>query len=177
MERLTERELNNVGTVYYCECFFKDCDGYCSSCVLQYEADMKLKEYEDLEEQLESVYGECDGLLEKAVEHLVRHEGIEIGSPFKARLLTDEDVDKWQEYKQLEEQGLLLKLPCKVGDKIYHIEDGDIYEFKTTSIEVRRENGEYIFCIAFMDYKAEDFGKIVFLTKEDAEEALRKKVE
>lgn len=67
----------------------------------------KLKHYEDLEEQLESVYGECDGLLEKVVEHLVRHERIEIGSPFKARLLTDEDVDKWQEYKHLEEQRLI----------------------------------------------------------------------
>ena len=90
---------------------------------------------------------------------------------------TSDIINKLAEYEDLEEQGLLLKLPCKVGDKIYHIEDGNIYEFKTTFIEVRRENGEYIFCIAFMDYKAEDFGKIVFLTKEEAEEALRKKVE
>lgn len=36
----------------------------------------------------------------------------------KSRLLTDEDVDKWEEYKQLEEQGRLIKLPCKVGDTV-----------------------------------------------------------
>ena len=57
MERLTERELNSVNNVSYCKCFFKGCNGQCATCDLQYEADMKLKEYEDLEEQ---------GLLHKA---------------------------------------------------------------------------------------------------------------
>lgn len=51
MSRLTERELNSVENVSYCKCFFKDCDGNCQRCELQYEADMKLKHYEDLEEQ------------------------------------------------------------------------------------------------------------------------------
>lgn len=81
----------------------------------------KLADYEDIEEQLESVYGQCEGLLQKAVEHLVKHEDAEIGQPCKARLLTDDDVDEWLEYKQLKEQGLLLRLPCKVGDEVYII--------------------------------------------------------
>lgn len=59
----------------------------------------KLKKYKDLEEQLKSVYGECDGLLEKVVEGLVKHEGVEFAKPMKARLLTDDDVDKWDRLK------------------------------------------------------------------------------
>lgn len=48
----------------------------------------RLAEYEDLEERLQSVYGECEGLLEKVVEHLERHEGINFQNPAsKARLL------------------------------------------------------------------------------------------
>lgn len=86
-----------------------------------------------------------------------------------------DDIAELYDYRKAEEQGLLLRLPCKVGDTIYHIEDGYIYEFKARSIDIRMENGEYIFCIASMDYKAEDFGKIVFLTEKDAETALAKK--
>lgn len=84
---------------------YVNCDeGYCAM--------DRLAEYEDLEDRLRSVYGECDGLLEKVVELLERHEGIDLAEPvFKARLLTDGEADKWEEYKKLEEQGKLLKLP------------------------------------------------------------------
>ena len=78
----------------------------------------KLQEYEDLEEELESIYGECPGLLKKVIDTLKSHPNIE-ETPVKSRLLTDEDADKWLEYKQLEEQEKLLKLPCKVGDTVY----------------------------------------------------------
>lgn len=55
--------------------------------------------YKKLEQRLKKVYGECEGLLETVVEHLERHEGIDLPEPvFKARLLTDGDVDKWEEY-------------------------------------------------------------------------------
>lgn len=80
--------------------------------------------------------------------------------------------NKLKEYEDAEEQGLLLRLPCKVGDKIYHIEDGYIYEFNSEKIEIRKEDGEYIYCIDSMDYRKDDFGKIAFFTVEEAEQAL-----
>ena len=83
-----------------------------------------------------------------------------------------EPIDKLAHYEDLEEQGLLLKLPCKVGDTIYYVEDGYVYDFKVDSIDVRKENGEYIFCIGFMDYRVKDFGKTAFLTLEEAEAKL-----
>ncbi len=84
-----------------------------------------------------------------------------------------EDLNHIQDLIEAEEQGLLLKLPCKVGDKIYVIEDGYMYDFKIDNIDVRKENGEYIFCLAFMDFKANDFGKIVFLSEEEAKAKLK----
>ncbi len=89
MERLTKKLKNGV---------------YAAKAPL-YEMVDKLGEYEDLEERLQAVYGECHGLLEKVVEHLERHEGVDLPEPiFKARLLTDGEVDKWERYKSLEEQ-------------------------------------------------------------------------
>jgi hypothetical protein len=81
-------------------------------------------------------------------------------------------LSKLAEYEDAEEQGLLLRLPCKVGDTVYYIDDYYVYADKVNSIEIRKENGKYIFCIAYMDYKEEDFGKTVFLTKEEAEKKL-----
>lgn len=70
-------------------------------------------------------------------------------------------MNKLAEYEDAEEQGLLLRLPCPVGSKIYSvIKDGlSIIELKL-SLEyyVKRKN---------------DFGKTVFLTKEEAEQALQ----
>lgn len=83
----------------------------------------KAEEYQQLEERLNKVYGDCDGLLLRVVEMLEKHPCIDMANnTLKSRLLTDEDVDKWEEYKQLEEQGRLIKLPCKVGDAYYSME-------------------------------------------------------
>mgnify|MGYP000974953148 CR=1 FL=1 len=66
----------------------------------------KSKEYQQLEERLNKVYGDCDGLLLRVVLMLEKHPNIDIANNIlKSRLLTDEDVDKWEKYKQSEEQG------------------------------------------------------------------------
>lgn len=120
----------------------------------------KLQEYEDMEEELESIYGECPGLLKKVVDTLKSHPNIE-ETPVKSRLLTDADVDKWLEYKQLEEQGKLLKLPCKVGDTVYHI-------FQNRILEMTAD--EFFISLVMMRHS---FGNTVFLTLAEAENKLR----
>ena len=92
----------------------------------------QLERYKELEEKLQSVYGECDGLLEKVVEELVKHEGVEFEKPMKARLLTDDDVDKWDRLKgameriveRLEQQERQYNRRAKefltLGEKVYH---------------------------------------------------------
>ena len=43
----------------------------------------------------------------------------------RIRNMTDEELAEWlmqlKEYQSLEEQGRLIKLPCKVGDTVYVI--------------------------------------------------------
>ena len=96
--------------------------------------------------------------------------------PVKDKKAQDEFIEalakKIGEYEDLEEQGLLVKLPCKVGDTVYYIDDGEIYWDKVYSIDLRKEKGEFVFCIGCMDYKEDDFGKIAFTSKEEAEKAL-----
>lgn len=88
---------------------------------------------------------------------------------------------KLGELEDLEEKGLLLKLPCKPGDTVYRISDHSSYVTscyidgiaECTSIEGMR-------FIVYIDPDEEDvislsdFGKTVFLTEEEANVHLRK---
>ena len=93
------------------------------------------------------------------------------------------DIDSWsiaqclkklQEYEDADEQGLLLRLPCKVGDTVYSITNDDkIYPVKATR-KVRIVNGVlHIICEScrYSDLVSyDDIGKTVFLTKAEAEQ-------
>lgn len=73
-----------------------------------------LAEYEDLEEligiPLKNLAEICNNKIPE-----------ECRNPNKAIVLTDKDVDRWNEYKNAEKQGLLFRLPCNVGDTVYAI--------------------------------------------------------
>lgn len=85
-------------------------------------------------------------------------------------------LEELKSYKEAEEQGLLVRLPCKVGEKLWCIVDSAIRElrvhhfdmpaFGTTDIVFRYADG----------FKLERFvgeiGKTVFLTREAAEKKL-----
>lgn len=86
-------------------------------------------------------------------------------------------IKRLAEYEDLEEQGLLLRLPCKVGDTVYSIaNDGKIYPVKATR-EVRIVNGVlHIICEScrYSDLVSyDDVGKTVFLTQAEAEQKLK----
>ena len=176
MNRLTGRMENN--DPYYPHCYESNCDSNCAACDFDYEVLEKLTAYEDLEEKLEKVYGECDDLLKVVVNGLVKHEGAEIGKPKKARLLTDEDVDKWEDLKNDEEQGLLLRLPCKVGDVLwctdnkktesFIVKEFKICAYKINRVEIYFENASGFGLCLFDGTLDEGW----FLTKEEAEQAL-----
>ena len=66
------------------------------------EALEEIQKYRAMEKRLDAIYGDCPGLLETVVKHLERHDGIGTDKPaFKARLLTDDNVDKWDSYKEI----------------------------------------------------------------------------
>lgn len=78
------------------------------------------------------------------------------------------------EYENLEEQGKLPKLPCVVGDITYSLSKlhGGITEAIVKKIEIDAD-GFWVITSESI-YSFDDFGKTVFLTKEEAEAALKK---
>lgn len=84
--------------------------------------------------------------------------------------------EKLFEYEQAESEGKLIHLPCRVGDTVYSIKNYHINECKVDwiridtrkSITIRLMTKDYI----FYDVSRKDFGKTVFLTREEAERAL-----
>ena len=77
-------------------------EGYClAAWNITVNALKDISKYRNMEKRLAEHYGECDQLLEVVVDGLCKHPDIDIGSPIKSRLLTDEDVDKWEAYKSI----------------------------------------------------------------------------
>lgn len=96
-------------------------------------------------------------------------------------------------YEDLEEQGLLLKLPFKVGDTVWtplsmsgwYLRKSDSpYKAKVVFIGLNdsREMGGGLFNVVYenrghmMQFNFSDIGKTVFTSKEEVEKAFTKKV-
>lgn len=83
----------------------------------------------------------------------------------------DDVIDKLAEYEDLEEQGLLLRLPCKVGDTVYII-----YSDKETSFieePIVKDVSTHRIWIESRCYDYLDIGKTIFLTQAEAEQKLK----
>ena len=91
------------------------------------------------------------------------------------------EVEQYKAYNDLEEQGLLLRLPCKVGDTVYAIGFNNnkpiIYESVVLNILITEK--EIVFNVKVDEFeinsqlKQSMFGKTVFLTKSEAEAKLK----
>ena len=94
--------------------------------------------------------------------------------------------DRLKQYEDMEEQGLLVRLPCKVGDTLWvtgrdnvpremELEAPDIRTVCTDEDNLcmstcnRKPDG---FCAYRLRNDGADIGKTVFLTREEAEKAL-----
>lgn len=83
-----------------------------------------------------------------------------------------EILEKLGKYEDAEEQGLLLRLPFKVGDKAYIIVEKDIS--KQTIQRVTIGSDKILeFCTRKRGFAISDIGKKVFLTSEEAEAKLK----
>ena len=73
------------------------------------------------------------------------------------RTMLEKCLRKLAEYEDLEEQGLLLKLPCPIGTEVWTIMCGMTGKHPT------------LFKQSFEYSMIEHFGKAVFLTKDEAQ--------
>lgn len=78
--------------------------------------------------------------------------------------------EKLKGYEDLEEQGRLIKLPCKVGDTVYEITGATTrgYDWKYLTYEKA-----YVHGTVFNLGRLNDIGKTVFLTKSEVEAKLK----
>ena len=103
-------------------------------------------------------------------------------------------IERLAEYEDLEEQGLMLRLPCKVGDTVwvitspFNVFEGieynenlrdECYESFISSVTFYKNSVQYRinakvtnhFISAY--YCEQDFGKTIFLTRAEAEQKLK----
>lgn len=98
-------------------------------------------------------------------------------------------AEKLCEYEDLEEQGKLLRLRCKVGDRLYFLwecNDNQIVEMEVIEIALykyvlkKQTNFNAIYKLAFLNREGtihfydDDFGKTVFFAEEEAKAVLEK---
>lgn len=110
--------------------------------------------------------------------------GVELGEKFYVRRTTDGERYCGKFY--FGDDGLLVRLPCKVGSTVYVIYCGYVTSAKVLAVYVDSVGGMFDLKIKTNkenstgfetiintdDYKFDDIGKTVFLTREEAEQAL-----
>ena len=115
--------------------------------------------------------------MQERIDKMAFDDKEEVGIKFLASTVSY--LNELREYKQLEEQGLLLRLPLKIGDTVYSVTRDFISEYTICSIEKynegfffnwKCEKGIYINVRGFTEY---DIGKTVFLTQAEAEQKLK----
>ena len=144
---------------------------------------------------IDEVIEHCKRHTERMESHLGRKQLEEIpirNSNIMKQYWEHRQVAEWLEelkaYKDAEEQRLLLRLPCKVGDALYMPWEYDwntgVAIITVKKIVIDWEDCFYVDTDLYSDSKAfleeynygkfsfSDFGKTVFLTKEEAEQAL-----
>lgn len=76
-----------------------------------------------------------------------------------------------QELAEADKDGRVMVLPCKVGDTVWCVTRVGIKELAITSLEKNRYG---YYAVAYgVAFRIEDFGKDVFLTREEAEAKLK----
>lgn len=95
-------------------------------------------------------------------------------------ILGDEyDLDELREMVQAKRKGRCIVLPCKKGDTVWRIvHDAAPHITKDRCTDIKYENRDiWVHLIGDRVMGGWNFGKLLFLTREDAEAALRREQE
>ena len=120
----------------------------------------RLKAYEDTGLYPESVEALKLSMMGKAISEITEFEGLPI-----ARL---------RELAAADKDGRCGVLPCKVGDKLYRVFAGEIFEHRVGSMKYFAIQGRWdIETYPFCPCVESSIGKTIFLTHKEAEKALQ----
>lgn len=127
----------------------------------------KLAEYEDLEDKLNGIS------VKQVVDSFIKTVKNQTNEEYEhGRILTNTEADKWNEYKRLEEQGLLLRLPAEA----YFIKDNIVRKGWVQEL-VYSPCRKLLLDIRYDDNSLDSYrgylGNDVFLTQAEAEAKLK----
>lgn len=115
---------------------------------------------------------------------LTEYQAIEGGIPYVVVKDEQDALQKLAAYEDAEEQGRLVILPCKVGDTVYAPTRNFISEFRVSQFDFGGYEKPYLWVNWYLTkgitgnfridgISASEIGKTVFLTREEAEAALK----
>ena len=158
MERLTEKH-------YLCTDHYMKCSGSCNvdmDCI-------DCPSFDCLVERLAAY--EDTGLEPERCAEFARADAE--GRYIVMRDAEQEGVARLRELAKADMAGRLVVLPCKVGDKLYRVFDGNISEHEVQNMKYFARQGRLGIDMApFFPDAGRFIGKTVFLTREEAEKAL-----
>lgn len=117
----------------------------------------------------------------EAANRLAAYEetGLEPAMCANYKTFEDEAISKGVTFKRIvalmeaDRAGRLVVLPCKVGDKLYRVFYGEIFEHRVGSMKYFAIQGKWdIETYPFCPCVESSIGKTIFLTREEAEKAL-----
>ena len=114
----------------------------------------------------------ADGIMERLTYRTTKGEAIRNSSVADI----GDILEKLAEYEDLEEQGLLLRLPCKVGTTVYNTTWWDDVQEKVKvdgKTFYRTLHKHKVSKSTFSLVDIYNFGKTIFLTKAEAEQKLK----
>lgn len=118
-----------------------------------------LKQFEDTKRTPEQIEELEAAIMGKAVAQITEFEGMPIA---RMRELAEADSD-----------GRVVIQPCKIGDKLYRVFAGEIFEHRVGRMKYFAIQGKWdIETYPFCPCVESSIGKTVFLTREEAEKAL-----
>ena len=164
MERLTEWNGEQTRHAYYPRCFEEPCYG--SGC--------KIKDC-PFETAVCDRLAACEdtGLTPEEVERSKLE--IEAGCVKAIARMYGIDINRLRKVAEADRDGRVVVKPCKVGDKLYRVFAGEIFEHRVGSMKYFAIQGRWdIETYPFCPCVESSIGKTVFLTHEEAERALRK---
>ena len=151
--------------------YFKDGYWRVNFSGVQYQADFvdRLAAYEDTGLYPESVEELKLSMMGKAISEITEFEGL--------------PIDRIREFAEADKDGRVVVLPCKVGDtvwivgavrKLYSAKVRTFFCGNPSAVRGRDPDGHiHMIRTTECDIPMQEFGKTVFLSREEAEKALR----
>ena len=150
------------------------CDRDCAKCELVKEEEPLIEAFGMAIQALEEIQAYRELGTVEGIVNLFNNQRTIIATQHEALAEKSKEL---RALKDAEEQGLILHLPCKVGTPVYMIASdcgGDTLDCRYRDCEGCSYLYSFVEENKFDTYMVDDIGKTVFLTKEEAEQALQK---